>query len=494
MSTDQLATSALLPLLDTTAGLDLEVLSPSGGKFDTHALSELAVPAQTAAEAAGAAAAAVQEIDRVPLVGAVARAVNSADDVLTRSAAAMDALARASKLVPTMLGRDGPRSYLLLVQNNAEWRSLGGISGTAVLIRTDQGRVSLGSSASATALSRSLTSPIVELPDDIQSIYKTRPARWFHDLTEIPDFTVDGPLAREMFRKQTGVDVDGVLAVDPVVLSYLLKATGPVALPDGSTLTADNAVPLFLSDVYAKFPKPTDQDAFFAGATGAIFSAFLNGQGSTPTLLTQLARGAEEHRLFLWSAREEEQAVLAGSTLAGELPESDDQTARIGVYLNDGTGSKMSYYLKPVVSLQWGRCGSGTDASSRELTLTSTLVSTAPADAQTTLPTYVTGNGALGTAPGSAATVTNVYLPPGWELVSATTSNGLNPVSATLDGRQVLTFDSILAPQQSASFTVVIRATTTSTEAEAWVTPTADASIAPIVTAACDQTGVATLE
>ncbi len=111
MSTDQLATSALLPLLDTTAGLDLEVLSPSGGKFDTHALSELAVPAQTAAEAAGAAAAAVQEIDRVPLVGAVARAVNSADDVLTRSAAAMDALARASKLVPTMLGRDGPRSY-----------------------------------------------------------------------------------------------------------------------------------------------------------------------------------------------------------------------------------------------------------------------------------------------------------------------------------------------------------------------------------------------
>ncbi len=186
--------------------------------------------------------------------------------------------------------------------------------------------------------------------------------------------------------------------------------------------------------------------------------------------------------------------MLAGSTLAGELPESDDQTARIGVYLNDGTGSKMSYYLKPVVSLQWGRCGSGTDASSRELTLTSTLVSTAPADAQTTLPTYVTGNGALGTAPGSAATVTNVYLPPGWELVSATTSNGLNPVSATLDGRQVLTFDSILAPQQSASFTVVIRATTTSTEAEAWVTPTADASIAPIVTAACDQTGVATLE
>ena len=186
--------------------------------------------------------------------------------------------------------------------------------------------------------------------------------------------------------------------------------------------------------------------------------------------------------------------MLAGSSLAGELPETDNRTARFGVYLNDGTGSKMSYYLKPDVSLQWGRCGSGTETSSRELTLTATLTSTAPADAETSLPTYVTGNGALGTAPGSAATVTNVYLPQGWELLSATTSNGLNPVSATFAGRQVLTFDSILAPQQSASLTVVVRATTTATEAEAWVTPTADADIAPIVTKDCETIGVATLE
>ena len=36
-----------------------------------------------------------------------------------------------------------------------------------------------------------------------------------------------------MYRRHSGDTVDGVLAVDPVVLSYLLQATGPVRVPGG---------------------------------------------------------------------------------------------------------------------------------------------------------------------------------------------------------------------------------------------------------------------
>ena len=104
----------------------------------------------------------------------------------------------------------------------------------------------------------------------------------------MPDFTVGAPLAREMYRLNSGTTVDGVLTVDPVVLSYLLQATGPVSLPTGDTLTAENAVPLLLNEVYFRYEKPADQDAFFAGAAGAVFQALADGQGSASALVTAI--------------------------------------------------------------------------------------------------------------------------------------------------------------------------------------------------------------
>jgi hypothetical protein len=64
-----------------------------------------------------------------PLIGVVGTAVDRADDLFSSVSTAVDTLSRTSRLLPDMLGRNGPRTYLVLVQNNAEWRSLGGIAG-----------------------------------------------------------------------------------------------------------------------------------------------------------------------------------------------------------------------------------------------------------------------------------------------------------------------------------------------------------------------------
>ncbi len=185
---------------------------------------------------------------------------------------------------------------------------------------------------------------------------------------------------------------------------------------------------------------------------------------------------------------------MAGTTLAGELPITDEHTARFGVYLNDGTGSKMSYYVKPDVSLSWDHCQQTGEKSPRQLTLTLALGNSAPEDAQTSLPPYITGNGVYGVAPGSASVVSNIYLPQGYELVSASASNGSPYEEGTLDGRRVLTFGVNLDPQASASVTVVVKATTSATEAEALVTPTADASLNPTVFGVCNNASAPALE
>lgn len=493
-ASDELLRESLLPLVTAAQDTSIDTLKPVDGRIDTSSLGSLSAPARTAADAASRAAAAVADINRTPLIGAVGTAVDQADELFSRSSSALDALARTTQLLPAMLGQDGPRNYLLLVQNNAEWRSLGGITGTAILMRTDHGAISLGDTRSATELSRGLTEPVTRLSDEIQNIYQNRPARYFHNLTQIPDFTVDGPLARDMYRKQTGTEVDGVIAVDPVVLSYLLKATGPVPLSDGESLTSENAVSVLLNEVYARYPQASAQDAFFAGATGAVFQAFLKGQGSTPGILTALVRSTDERRVFMWAANPEEQALLDGTALAGGLPETTDQTARFGVYLNDGTGSKMSYYVKPTATLVWGHCATDGPANSRQLTLTVTLTNSAPADAASALPSYVTGNGAFGVAPGSASVVPNVYLPQGYTLVSTTTSDGTSFLPGTYEGRDVLTYGFTVPPQSSASFTVIVQAVTSAAQAEAIVTPTADSSLDPTVVADCKNAATATLE
>lgn len=491
-SSDRFFGESLLPLATAAQALSIDALRPANGRLDAAVLDELVAPAQSAAVASAEAAAAVDQIDRTPLIGSLGSAVEQADDIFARAADSIDALSRTSQLLPAMLGRDAPRSYLLLVQNNAEWRSLGGITGTAILLRTDQGAVTLEDTRSATALSRGLSAPVTDLPADVEEIYGGRPARFFHNLTQVPDFTLDGPLARQMYAQQTGRDVDGVIAVDPVALSYLLRATGPVSLADGEQLTADNAVSLLMRDVYDRYSDPAAQDAFFAGASGAVFNAFLEGKGSTPGLVTALARAVDERRVLFWSADVDEQAVIDGTSVAGHLPSTDERTARFGVYFNDGTGSKMSFYLKPAVVLEWGSCTS----SRRELTLTVNLLNTAPEDAGRSLPTYVTGNGAYGTPPGSATTVSNIYLPEGWDVVSASTTSGTGFTEASLQGRSVLTFGSTLAPQSSATIAITVRSApgASAADAEAFVTPTADAALRPTVQSTCVRSGVATLE
>jgi hypothetical protein len=88
----------------------------------------------------------------------------------------------------------------------------------------------------------------------------------------------------------------------------------------------------------------------------------------------------------------------------------------------------------------------GGQSAPRQLTLQLTLTSRAPADAATALPEYITGGGVYGTAPGAAEVVGNIYLPQGFELVSATATNGAGFAGGVHEGRRVLTFGIDLTP------------------------------------------------
>ena len=52
--------------------------------------------------------------------------------------------ADAAKLAPDIFGGNGPRRYLLVVQNNAESRGTGGFIGSYAIITAENGKLSVG--------------------------------------------------------------------------------------------------------------------------------------------------------------------------------------------------------------------------------------------------------------------------------------------------------------------------------------------------------------
>ncbi len=231
---DDVVTGTAKPIAAVADGFGVEAFVPVDGRIDTSVFTALAGPAEKGARAAASARDDVEAIDRAPLLPPLADAMGSLDGLLSEIASGTDALSRASRLLPSMLGADGSRDHMLLVQNNAEWRTLGGIVGASTFLRTDGGAIELDGQLSSTDFGQYADS-VLDL-GEYASLYGAKPGRYIQNVTQVPDFSLTARLAQE-FAKREGRDVSSVMSIDPVALSYLLQATVHHRVPSTRGLT-----------------------------------------------------------------------------------------------------------------------------------------------------------------------------------------------------------------------------------------------------------------
>ncbi len=213
--------------------------------------------------------------------------------------------------------------------------------------------------------------PPIPLTTAERALFGENLGRYPQDVNFTPDFPRSAELIRAMWNAKHGTKVDGVISTDPVALSYLLRGTGPVDLGAGQRLTAENAVSMLLSEVYAAIPDPAAQNVYFNAVASQVFEAVSSGQGDPETVLKGLSQGASERRILLWSADEEEQALIAPTRLAGALDRDPAGPPNVGIFLNDGTGAKMDYYLDYEASVEPVRCQGDRQLLDVRLTMTS---------------------------------------------------------------------------------------------------------------------------
>jgi Protein of unknown function (DUF4012) len=142
---------------------------------------------------------------------------------------------------PQLLGADGPRTYLILAQNEDELRPTGGFITAAGLVTFDRGRIARLEFRDSYRVD-DLRKPYPEPPPPLRDIMMAD--LWlFRDINWSPDFPTAARQAAEVYEYGRGVRVDGVIAVDQAALRYVLEGLGPVTIEaTGETVGADNVV------------------------------------------------------------------------------------------------------------------------------------------------------------------------------------------------------------------------------------------------------------
>lgn len=448
----EVSATALPPLTDLANEVTLADLVPIDGAFDLTAFAVAAPALAEARDAVTTAAEHASDIDTSTSLPPIADAVDQLVDIVNETQSTVEGLDAAVTLLPQMLGQDGPQRYLLMSLNSAELRSSGGIPGALAVIAANNGALSIGENVSASSLGR-FEPPAVPQTESELALFQGLTGAFMQDVNLTPEFARAAETARAMWEQRQGTPIDGVIAVDPVALSYILAATGPVDIGNGVMIDSTNVVKVLLSDVYQTYPDPAAQDAFFAGVTQRVFAAITAGGADSSALLGALMQATEENRIHLWSAEASKQDVLGSSSLGGSLPESTDTVSAFGIYLNDRTESKMDYYLDATADVGGAICRADLRPTYR---VGVTLTSSAPADAATALPQYVTGTGLSGVERGLVATNVFVYAPEGFLAFSVTIDGVEQGFSSGVHSDQsVVGIDVLLDPGQSARLEVL---------------------------------------
>lgn len=416
----QLATSALPTLMDATDIVDPASLAPVDGRVDIEAL-RAAAPTVTAAD--DVVAAAMKRLDDVEvdqLWSPVAGPFTELHDKVGQIAATTATASRTVQLLPSMLGADGPRDYVLVIQDNAELRATGGVPRELALLHTEGGVVTVSEARPASSLGTS-GAPVLPLTESESMVFGPALAADVRATTVTPDFPRSAEIIAAMWAQRGGGDVDGVISVDPGVLALLLDDTGPVPVSAGpmadaldGALTSENVEKAMVNTVYLTLPDAAARDSFFAEVVTSVLGAFLAGAGERAAALDALAEGARQGRLMVWSAHQAEQDLLTGTVLSGGLSGHAGASPVVGVFLNDETQAKLGYYLDVQVAVEDTECGQG---GPRVMSVTITLTNTLAPEAIATLPSYVTGLTGI-VPPGEVLTGVRVFAPTGGDVAA----------------------------------------------------------------------------
>ena len=210
----------------------------------------------------------------------------------------------------------------------------------------DNGKISLGEFVGADKNPRLAESVSAATDEDIR-LFRVESSLDSRDVPQIIDFERVGEIESQIWDANGHGKVDGVIALDTIVLQRMLALTGTkVTTPGGDVLDGNSTSDFLLNGVYKKYTDPAQQDATFAlVANAAANGVFGNiGKVNIAKLASTIKSSVDEGRIAVYMANDNEEAMLEDFGFAGTVS-SDTKVPETGIYTSACYGGKMFYYL-----------------------------------------------------------------------------------------------------------------------------------------------------
>jgi len=256
-----------------------------------------------------------------------------------------------------LLGKDKPRNFFLMFQNNAELRPTGGFWTAYGIIKVDKGKLDPLGSDDIYALDAKFNSTI-PAPRPLKA-YHINVNYWnLRDMNISPDFPTSVETFLGYYKKIGGNSkIDAVIGIDLQVLVDIVKVIGRVGVPGFGNFSSEpdkrcDGCPQIIYQLEYLADKPvnyfrTDRKGFLSPLMNSLLSNAMGAEKTKigPLMEAMLADINQKHILFYFPDKEMQQAAVLAN-IAGSITATDKNTDYL--HLNDSNmaSAKTNLFIK----------------------------------------------------------------------------------------------------------------------------------------------------
>jgi hypothetical protein len=307
--------------------------------------------ATTAFGASIAAAADIEEeLSRIPtgwVIDSLARARAEALQLLPSAIEGLRKGQTAIEAMPSLLGENGRKRYVVAFSNLAELRGSGGFIGYITSLAAERGDLDLEDvSGRPTELFPPPGETQLAFPEWFPADLR-RQSRIFQNINVTTDFPTVGRFIVQSAGPALG-PVQGVIGVDPIGLAAILRLTGPITVAAWpQPITADSVSRVAQHDVYLRYPTDDDQrQDFFSQLVRTTFDRLVTGVlAFRPESFGDFDTAVRGGHFRMFSSDAEDQAAFKELGLAGGVERTQGATDVLSFVSQNGAGNKADWFL-----------------------------------------------------------------------------------------------------------------------------------------------------
>lgn len=235
-------------------------------------------------------------------------------------------------VLPDLLGENGKKQYLVLLQNNEELRPTGGFIGSFGILTVEKGRFVDFRVEDVYEADGQLNGYVEPPPELVEHLGEAQ--WWLRDVNWSPDFPTVAEQAGWFIDKELNIKPDGVIGINLFVAQKLLGVTGPIELVDyDEIVTQENLYQQ--AEMHSEinfFPGSSQKRDFLSAVADQLFLAMMKEETNKVGLIKAFFESAEESQLLVALQHPQAQEAFArlgwdGSVKTPDCPQvlgSDD--------------------------------------------------------------------------------------------------------------------------------------------------------------------------